>query len=113
MRVMIPSASIERRLSVSTFWLIPSKSFFSSRYENFLRTRKGQKILFLELGVGYNTPVIIKYPFWQMTAKNPNATYACINQGQAVCPQGIERQSVCINADIGQVLQSLSDVAIQ
>ena len=85
----------------------------AERYENFLRTRKGQKILFLEFGVGYNTPVIIKYPFWQMTAKNPDATYACLNQGQAVCPQGIERQSVCINADIGQVLQSLSDVAIQ
>ena len=83
------------------------------RYENFLRTRAGQKILFLEFGVGYNTPVIIKYPFWQMTAKNPKAIYACINQGQAVCPQEIERQSVCINADIGQVLQSLSDAAIQ
>ena len=85
----------------------------AERYENFLRTRAGGKILFLELGVGYNTPVIIKYPFWQMTAKNPNAIYACINQGQAVCPQEIERQSVCINADIGQVLQSLSDAAIQ
>ena len=85
----------------------------AERYENFLRTREGQKILFLELGVGYNTPVIIKYPFWQMTAKNPNAIYACINQGQAVCSQEIERQSVCINADIGQVLHSLSDTAIQ
>ena len=85
----------------------------AERYENFLRTREGQKILFLELGVGYNTPVIIKYPFWQMTAKNPNATYICINQGQAVCPQEIELQSVCINADIGQVLQSLSDAAVE
>ena len=85
----------------------------AERYENFLRTRAGQKILFLELGVGYNTPVIIKYPFWQMTAKNPNATYACINQGQAVCPQEIETQSICMDADIGQVLQSLSDGAMQ
>ena len=85
----------------------------AERYENFLRTREGQKILFLELGVGYNTPVIIKYPFWQMTAKNPKAIYACINQGQAVCPQEIDRQYICMNADIGQVLQSLSDAAIQ
>ncbi len=85
----------------------------AERYENFFRTRAGQKILFLELGVGYNTPIIIKYPFWQMTAKNPNATYICINQGQAVCPQEIELQSVCINADIGQVLQSLSDAAVE
>ena len=85
----------------------------AERYENFLRTRAGGKILFLELGVGYNTPIIIKYPFWQMTAKNPNAAYVCINQGQAACPQEIERQSVCIHADIGQILQSLSDAAIE
>ena len=85
----------------------------AARYENFLRTRAGQKILFLEFGVGYNTPVIIKYPFWQMTAKNPNAIYACINQGQAVCPQEIEQRSICMNADIGQILQNLSDAAIQ
>ena len=80
----------------------------AERYENFLRTRAGGKILFLELGVGYNTPVIIKYPFWQMTAKNPNAIYACINQGQAVCPQEIERQSVCMDMDIGKVLNQMS-----
>ena len=85
----------------------------AERYENFLRTRNEQKILFLELGIGYNTPVIIKYPFWQMTARNSGATYACINQGQAVCSQEIEQRSICVNADIGQVLQSLSDAAIQ
>ena len=79
----------------------------AERYENFLRTRAGQKILFLELGVGYNTPVIIKYPFWQMTARNRNAAYVCINQGQAVCPREIERQSVCIDADIDMVLQKM------
>ena len=76
----------------------------AERYENFLRTRNCQRILFLELGVGYNTPVIIKYPFWQMTAKNPDATYVCINQGQTVCPQEIERQSICLDADIGDLL---------
>ena len=80
----------------------------AERYENFLRTRAGGKILFLELGVGYNTPVIIKYPFWQMTAKNPDATYVCINQGQAVCPEEISKKSICINYDIGQVLKALS-----
>lgn len=79
----------------------------AERYENFLRTREGQKNLFLELGVGFNTPVIIKYPFWQMTAKNPNATYACINQGQAMCPQEIEQQSICLDADISAVIARL------
>lgn len=78
----------------------------AERYENFLRTRKG-KILFLEMGVGYNTPVIIKYPFWQMTAKNPDAIYACVNYGEAVCPEDIRKQSICIDGDIGKVLENL------
>lgn len=76
----------------------------AERYENFLRTRAGGKILFLELGVGYNTPVIIKYPFWQMTAKKPNATYACINNGQTICPPEIRHKSICINDDISNVV---------
>ncbi len=79
----------------------------AERYSEFLRRHEGQRILFLELGVGYNTPVIIKYPFWRMTAKNPNAFYACINQGQAVCPPEIQRQAVCIHADIGAVIAQL------
>ena len=76
----------------------------AERYEDFLRTRAGQKILFLELGVGYNTPVIIKYPFWQMTVKNPNAIYACINQGQAICPAEIRHKSICIDDDISNTI---------
>lgn len=79
----------------------------AERYENFLQARLEEKILFLELGVGYNTPVIIKYPFWQMTMQNTRSTYACINFGQANCPQKIKSQSICINADIGEVLNSI------
>ena len=79
----------------------------AERYENFLRTRGDYRILFLELGVGYNTPGIIKYPFWQMTAQNPKAVYACINFGEAVCPDEIKRQSICIDEDIGKVLKDL------
>ncbi len=79
----------------------------AKRYENFLRTRSGQRTLFLELGVGYNTPVIIKYPFWQMTANNPKAVYACINNGEAVCPKEIAAQSICINSDINRVIGDL------
>lgn len=79
----------------------------AERYETFLRTRQGQKIVFLELGVGFNTPVIIKYPFWQMTAKNHKAVYACINQGQANCPEEIERQAICINKNISSVLKQI------
>ena len=76
----------------------------AERYQNFLRTRENGNVLFLELGVGYNTPGIIKYPFWQMTAKNEQAVYACINFGEAVCPEEIGSQSICIDGDIGDVL---------
>ena len=79
----------------------------AGRYSDFLRRHENMAILFLELGVGYNTPVIIKYPFWRMTAANHKATYACINFGEAVCPQEIARQSICIDKDVGQVLRDL------
>lgn len=79
----------------------------AERYENFIRRHKGLHILFLELGVGANTPVIIKYPFWKMTAENPKAVYACINYGEAFCPKEIERQSICISKDISAVLKDL------
>lgn len=71
--------------------------------EIFLRTRKNLCVLFWELGVGYNTPGIIKYPFWQLTAQNPKATYACINYGEAGYPREIAHQSICIDGDIGKV----------
>ena len=61
----------------------------AGRYDNFLQTHEGQHILFLELGDEYNTPVIIKYPFWKMTANNPRAVYACLNYGEAYAPDVI------------------------
>lgn len=79
----------------------------ADRYTGFLRSHKGQKLLFLELGVGFNTPVIIKYPFWQMTAQNPKAVYACINYRDAAAPQEIREQSICIDDDIGEVLEKM------
>lgn len=79
----------------------------AERYEDFLRTRGNGKIVFLELGVGYNTPGIIKYPFWQMTARNSQAVYACINYGEAVCPEEIAGRSFCINGDIGEVVSGI------
>lgn len=79
----------------------------SAAYSEFLRRHENLHVLYLELGVGSNTPVIIKYPFWQMTAANPKAVYACINYGEAVCPKEIEGQSICIDGDIGWVLQQL------
>jgi NAD-dependent SIR2 family protein deacetylase len=79
----------------------------AERYDNFLRTRKNMHILYLELGVGYNTPGIIKYPFWQMTMNNPKAVYACLNFGEAAAPGEIESRSICINDDIGDILKKV------
>ena len=78
----------------------------AERYEEFLRRHKNLHILFLELGVGYNTPAIIKYSFWQMTAKNSKAVYACVNFGEASCPKQIQSQAICINIDIHNFLRS-------
>lgn len=82
----------------------------ASRYEDFIRRHKESHLLFLELGVGSNTPVIIKYPFWQMTAKNPKAIYACVNHGEAYCPQQIKKQSICFDIDIAEMLENVRKV---
>ena len=77
------------------------------RYEEFLRRHEGMRVLFLELGVGGNTPGIIKYPFWRMTYENPRAVYACVNLGEAWAPKEIAERSVCIDGDIGETLECL------
>ena len=79
----------------------------AERYQDFVRRHEGLHVLYLELGVGGNTPVIIKYPFWKMAAQNPKSTYACINLTEAYCPSEIKRQSICIEGDIGAVLKEL------
>ena len=79
----------------------------ASQYEDFLNRNKDGRIVYLELGVGGNTPGIIKYPFWKMTFANPKATYICINKGEAAVPQEIEKQSLCVNNDIWEFLQNL------
>ena len=79
----------------------------SAAYANFLRRHEGMHVLFLEIGVGMNTPVICKYPFWQMTKDNPKAVYACLNFNDAYCPVEIEKQSVCIDGDSAEVIERL------
>lgn len=82
----------------------------SAAYSDFLRGHEALHVLYLELGVGANTPVIIKYPFWQMTFANEMAVYACINHGEAFCPGEIEQRSICIDGDIYAVLKSCAAV---
>ncbi len=79
----------------------------SAAYARFLERTAGKRVLFLEIGVGMNTPVIIKYPFWQMTAENPRAVYACLNHGEAYCPEEIADRSVCVPGDSAEAVRRL------
>lgn len=116
--MMIPSALIPRcpkcgkpmtmnLRSDSTF--VQDEGWFAAaqRYEQFLQRTEGRHVLFLEMGVGGNTPVIIKYPFWQMTCRNPDAVYACVNLDEAIAPKEIMEQSILLDADIAAVLHDL------
>ena len=91
----------------STF--VQDKGWYAAaqQYEDFLRRHNSAYMLFLELGVGYNTPSIIKYPFWRMVYQNSSAVYACVNYGQAFAPEEIRRKSICLDADIGELIPHL------
>ncbi len=79
----------------------------SAAYSDFIRRHEKLHVLYLELGVGANTPVIIKYPFWQLCADNDKSVYTCINYGEAFCPAEIQDRSICIDGDIGEVLEQM------
>ena len=84
----------------------------AGRYSDFLRRHQNRKVLFLELAVGYNTPAIVKYHFWRMAHDWKDATYACLNYGEAYAPDEIKKKSICINGDIGEILLRLSEKQI-
>ena len=83
----------------------------SAAYVDFLKKHENDHVLYLELGVGSNTPVIIKYPFWQMTLANNKATYACLNYNEASCPEEIAVQSICLDGDIGDTFEQLKCIS--
>lgn len=82
----------------------------SERYNRFIKEHQKQHVLYLELGVGMNTPVIIKYPFWRYTDEQKKAFYVCINKGEAYCPEEIEKRSLCIDGDISEIVNSLKTI---
>ena len=79
----------------------------AEKYSEFLEKHKNNYVLFLELGVGANTPIIVKYPFWYMVMENKKAIYACVNYQEAFCPNELEERSICIDGDIGEVLKGI------
>ena len=101
-RPMVMNLRVDAAFVEDTGWHTAAE-----RYTEFLRRHEHCKTLFLELGTGYNTPAIIKYPFWRMTAQWPDAVYACINLDEAYAPREISHKSICLRADIGNVLSQL------
>ena len=86
------------------------------RYErngNFIRENRNKKILFLELGVGFNASGIIKYPFMRMTNTFKDAFYICINKGEAYLPDELKDKSLAIDGDIAKIVAEFSDSAIE
>lgn len=79
------------------------------RYQRFIDEHRRDKVLYLELGVGGNTPGIIKYPFWRATHSNAHATYACINLGESYTPADIRKRSILLDEDINHALAELLD----
>ena len=79
----------------------------SAAYSDFLRRHEKQHVLYLEIGVGANTPVIIKYPFWEMIRENKKAVYACLNFDEIICPEQIRHRSICIRGDAAEILALL------
>ena len=100
-RPMVPNLRADDKFVEDAGWHAAA-----GRYRDFLRTRRG-RVLYLELGVGFNTPGIIKYPFWRLTAENPAAAYACLNRSKAFAPEEIASRSICINGDVGEIIKSL------
>ena len=76
----------------------------AGRYDDFVRRHKNTPVLYLELGVGMNTPGIIKYNFWRQVYQNPKANYICLNKGQSYAPREIANRSICLDMDVAQVL---------
>lgn len=81
----------------------------ADRYNEYIDAHKDSNILYFELGVGGNTPGVIKYPFWQMTYANKRSVFACINKGQAVCPKEIKDRAILIYGDIREALNLLKE----
>lgn len=79
------------------------------RYEKFINLNRNKKILFIELGIGMNTPSIIKYPFWRMTNNFADAYYVCINLNLSFVPDEIKEKSICMDTDITKVFNDIKN----
>jgi NAD-dependent SIR2 family protein deacetylase len=101
-----------REMDFNLFWddrFVRDKGWHIAhdRYEAWLSEHKTGKMLYLELGVGFNSPGVIKYPFWQMTADNPDAVFATIDLNQPCTWKSIMDRSIVIQGDLDQAVSDL------
>lgn len=101
-KLLIPNLRIDNKFVEDDGWHRASKN-----YSDFIEGIQCQPVLFLELGVGFNTPGIIKYSFWKMVSNNDKAMYAVVNLEKIVCPEPIRDRAIFINCDIGEAIHSL------
>lgn len=87
-------------------WKLSLKNYYDF-LEKWLLQNNSSKVLLLELGVGDMTPSIIKLPFWEITEKNANVTYVCINKNKSSMPMHIKDKSLHITGDLSLVLEEL------
>ncbi len=99
---MMPNLRSDERFVEDAGWHAAA-----GRYEAFEQKHDADHILYLELGVGGNTPGIIKYNFWQRVYQNENALYACLNLEESPVPQEIRDRSIIIGGDLGKILLAL------
>lgn len=76
-------------------------------YHDYLEAHRPRKTLFLDLGIGANTPGIIKVPFMRMAMEWPDAVYACVNYGEAFAPAELGDRAICVDGDVGECLEGL------
>ncbi|MDD6729458.1 MAG: Sir2 silent information regulator family NAD-dependent deacetylase [Eggerthellaceae bacterium] len=101
---MVPNLRCDDTFVEDAGWHAAAK-----RYNDFLDRHRRGHIVLLEVGVGGNTPAIIKYPFWRMAAQNHRATYVQLNKGEVLVPSQLERQSIILDCDAAEALSALRE----
>ena len=86
------------------------------RYADFVNSSVDMRLCIIELGVGFNTPGVIRWPFEQITAQIPGATLFRVNRGYreiishpgyAKVPELLEGKAFSMQMDCGDVISAL------
>ncbi len=79
----------------------------ANRYVDFLKEVKEKNVVLLELGVGFNTPTIIRFPFEKMVRENASYSLIRLNMDEAVVPESFEKRAVGIGGDMAKAITDI------